>query len=77
MDRKTLIVALVAIELVLVVAAAKAIHGCNGASWGTSDVPAPITTTMTSAAGPGRLAAISLPGAVVMISPSTDGRVLV
>lgn len=74
MDRRTLIVALVAVEIVIVVAAAQAIRG-GGTSWDASDVPAPVTTTLTSTAGAGRVAAISLPGAVVSIAPSTDGRV--
>ena len=75
MDRKTVIVALIAVEIVIVVAAAQAIRAGTGASWGTPDAPAPVTTTLNAAAGPGRLAAVSLPGAAVMISPSTDGGV--
>lgn len=79
MNRQTLLVALFATELAIVILAVQAVRGgaavwTRGSSWGWS-VPQGVPTMLALAAGQASSAKIILPGAALSLSPSLDDRV--
>ena len=72
MDRRTLVVALVAAEIAILLMAAYAIRSTG--QWHESRGPRHVTTRV-EALRPGGSVSVSLPGAVVALRPSPDERV--
>jgi hypothetical protein len=73
MDRRTLLVALVAAEIAIVALAVQAVRGAGVIPTWSS--PIPVETSLVAAAPPEADVSISLPGAAITLAPSHDGQI--